>query len=100
MHPQAAVPISALAGQYQHPVYGWMKITVKDGKAIATFQHHKGRYATVEALGGNRYLAQFNEAIYGNKVWPVTIHNGKVQSVRVTVSDFVEFTPYDFVKTN
>lgn len=100
MKPKTDVPLSALAGQFQHPVYGWMKIVVKDGNATATFQHHRGRYATVEPLGGNRYLAQFNEAIYGNKVWPVTIRNGKVQSVRVTVSDFVEFTPYDFVKTN
>ncbi|HEV7332165.1 MAG TPA: serine hydrolase [Flavisolibacter sp.] len=100
MNPGTTVPLSALAGRYQHPVYGWMQIAVKDGKATATFQHHKGRYATVEPLGGNRYLAQFNEAIYGNKVWPVTITNGKVRSVTVTVADFVEFTPYVFVKTN
>ncbi|MDQ3278247.1 MAG: serine hydrolase [Bacteroidota bacterium] len=100
MNPKATVPLTALAGRYQHPVYGWMQIAVKDGKATATFQHHTGRYATVEPLGGNRYLAQFNEAIYGNKVWPVTISNGKVKSITVTVADFVEFTPYEFVKTN
>ncbi|RYZ53455.1 MAG: serine hydrolase, partial [Chitinophagaceae bacterium] len=40
MKPKTDVPLSALAGQYQHPVYGWMKIAVKDGKATATFQHH------------------------------------------------------------
>ena len=97
---KTTVPLPALKGQYQHPVYGWMKIEMEDDKAIATFQHHRGRYATVEPLGGNRYLAQFNEAIYGNKVWPVTISNGKVKSITVTVADFVEFTPYEFVKTN
>lgn len=100
MNPKTPVPLTALAGRYQHPVYGWMEIAIKNGKAEATFQHHKGRYATVEPLGGNRYLAQFNEALYGNKIWPFTISNGKVKSVTVTVADFVEFTPYEFVKTN
>ena len=98
MKAKADVPLSALAGTYRHPVYGTMNIAVKEGKAIATFEHHKGRYATVEPLGGARYLAQFNEALYGNKVWPFTIENGKVASVTVTVADFVEFTPYEFVK--
>ncbi|HEU4903553.1 MAG TPA: serine hydrolase, partial [Flavisolibacter sp.] len=94
-NPKATVPLTALAGRYQHPVYGWMEIAIKDGMAVASFQHHKGRYATVEPLGGNRYLAQFNEALYGNKVWPFTINNGKVKAVTVTVADFVEFTPYE-----
>lgn len=92
------VPLSALTGLYRHPVYGTMNIAVKDGKAMATFEHHKGRYATLEPLGGSRYLAQFNEALYGNKVWPFTVANEKVKSVTVTVADFVEFTPYEFVK--
>lgn len=97
---QSDVPLSTLAGTYRHPVYGTMTIGIKNGKATATFEHRQGRYATVEPLGGARYLAQFNEALYGNKVWPFTISNGKVKSVTVTVADFVEFTPYEFVKQN
>lgn len=100
MKPKTTVPLAGITGRYQHPVYGWMQVAAKDGKAVATFQHHQGRYATVEPLGGNRYLAQFNDPLYGNKVWPFTISNGKVKSVTVTVADFVEFTPYEFVKTN
>lgn len=100
MQPKTTVPITALTGQFRHPVYGSMQISMKEGKAVATFQHHQGRFATVEPLGGNRYLAQFNEPLFGNKVWPFTISNGKVKSVTVTVADFVEFTPYEFVKTN
>lgn len=97
---KADVPLSALVGTYRHPVYGTMNVAMKDGKATATFEHHKGRYATVESLGGNRYLAQFNDPLYGNKVWPFVVKNGKVKSVTVTVADFVEFTPYEFVKQN
>ncbi len=98
MNLKTTVPLAAVAGSYRHPVYGTMQISLKNGKAIATFQHHKGRFATVEPLGGHRYLAQFNDPLYGNKVWPLTISNGKVKSITVTVADFIEFTPYEFLK--
>lgn len=98
MHPKAALPLKDFVGTYTHPVYGNMNISWQDDVLMATFQHHNGRYATIKPLGGNRFLAQFNEALYGNKVWPFTIENGKVKSVTVTVADFVEFTPYEFVK--
>lgn len=92
------LPLSAFAGTYQHELYGNMTMTLKGDKLVAVFEHHKGRYADVEPLEKNRFLATFNEALYGTKVWPFKIENGKVKSVTVTVADFVEFTPYEFVK--
>lgn len=93
-----ALPPSDFAGTYKHEVYGTMNIALQNGKLIATFEHHKGRFATLQTLGGNRFLAQFNEALYGAKVWPFVIENNTVKSVTVTVADFVEFTPYEFIK--
>jgi len=93
------VALTSFEGHYVHSVYGNMNINVKDGKLVASFQHHKGRYAELEPLGNSRFLATFNEAIYGTKVWPFKIEKGEVQSVTVTVADFVEFTPYEFAKT-
>jgi CubicO group peptidase (beta-lactamase class C family) len=93
-----ALPLTAFAGKYKHEVYGDMNIELKNGKLVATFEHHKGRYADLEALGGNRFYAIFNDPLYGRKIWPFTIENGKVRSVTVTVADFVEFTPYEFFK--
>jgi CubicO group peptidase (beta-lactamase class C family) len=97
-HPQPVLPLQSFAGTYQHEVYGAMNIALQKEKLVATFEHHKGRYATLEPLGNNRFLATFNEALYGIKVWPFTIENGKVKSVTVTVANFVEFTPYQFIK--
>jgi CubicO group peptidase (beta-lactamase class C family) len=99
MH-KPALALQNFTGTYQHEVYGTMNIALQNGKLIATFQHHKGRYAELEALGGNRFLATFNDPLYGIKVWPFTIENGAVKSVTVTVADFVEFTPYEFYKLN
>ncbi|MEJ0031105.1 MAG: DUF3471 domain-containing protein [Bacteroidota bacterium] len=100
MKPKTDLPLYAFAGTYKHDLYGNMTMTLKGDKLVATFEHHKGRYADVEALGKNRFLATFNEALYGTKVWPFKIDGGTVKSVTVTVADFVEFTPYEFFKVN
>ena len=99
MHLKTGLSLQAYTGNYVHDVYGNMTITTENGKLIARFEHHKGRYAELEALGGNRFLATFNDPLYGIKVWPFTVDKDKVRSVTVTVADFVEFTPYEFIKT-
>lgn len=108
MNPTPSLHLQNFAGTYRHEIYGNMNIALQNGKLVATFEHHKGRYAELEALGGNRFLASFNDPLFGIKVWPFSIENarvngavgqGKVKSVTVTVADFVEFTPYEFYKT-
>jgi CubicO group peptidase (beta-lactamase class C family) len=98
MNRPTTLPLASYAGNYEHEVYGKMTITHENGKLIARFEHHKGRFATLEPLGGNRFLATFNESLYGIQEWPFTTADGKVTSVTVTVDDFVEFTPYQFYK--
>ena len=98
LHLKTGLPLASFTGTYTHDVYGKMMITMENGKLIARFEHHKGRYAELEALGGSRFLASFNDPLYGVNVWPFTIANGKVKSVTVRVADFVEFTPYEFIK--
>lgn len=98
LNPKPSLPLQNFAGTYKHEIYGNMDIALENGKLVARFEHHKGRYAELDALGGNRFLATFNDPLYGIKVWPFTIENGKIKSVTVTVADFVEFTPYEFYK--
>ncbi|MCF1715552.1 serine hydrolase [Flavihumibacter sp. RY-1] len=92
------LPLSAFAGTYQHEVYGKMTLQPEKGQLVARFEHHPGRFATLGSLGGNRFFASFNDPLFGNKVWPFSISDGKVKSVTVTVSDFIEFTSYEFYK--
>jgi CubicO group peptidase (beta-lactamase class C family) len=96
--PATGLPIASYAGNYEHNVYGNMKINIEHGGLVARFEHHKGLFASLQALGGNRFLAVVNDPLYGNKVWPFTLTGSKVKSVTVTVADFVEFTPYEFYK--
>ena len=96
--PQTALPLAAYTGEYNHELYGKMTIQLENGNLIMRFEHHKGRYSKLEALGGNRFLSTWNDPLYGVKVLPFTVEDGKVKSLTVRVADFVEFTPYEFIK--
>jgi CubicO group peptidase (beta-lactamase class C family) len=90
------IPMSTYAGNYEHDVYGKMKIAVRDGKLVSTFEHHKGREAVLEPIANDRFLATFNDPLYGINEWTFTTSGQKIKSVTVRVADFVEFTTYEF----
>ncbi len=98
--PQAALPLSKYAGKYKNEMYGNMTILFENGELTMIFEHHNGRFSKLEALGGNRFLSTWNDPLFGVRVLPFTVENGNVKSVTVRVADFVEFTPYEFVKVN
>ena len=75
-------------------------MAVEGTTLVMRFEHHKGRYGTLEALGGNRFFCTYNDPLYGRKVLDFTVEKNKVQSITVRVADFVEFTPYEFKKVN
>jgi CubicO group peptidase (beta-lactamase class C family) len=99
MNPKTALPLTAYAGEYVHDVYGKMTIKTEGGKLIMRFEHHAGRYGTLEPLGGNRFFCTYSDPLYGMKKLEFTVTGNKVKSLGVKVADFVEFTPYEFVKT-
>lgn len=93
-----ALPLAAYTGEYQHSVYGKMNMKLENGKLVMRFEHHKGRYGTLEPLGGNRFFCTYSDPLYGRKKLEFTVQGGKVKSLTVKVADFVEFTPYEFMK--
>ena len=98
MKPQTALPLAAYTGEYTHDLYGKMNIALENGNLVMRFEHHPGRFSKLEALGGNRFLSTWSDPLYGVKVLPFTVEDGKVKSLTVRVADFVEFTPYEFIK--
>lgn len=98
MHKPMALPLSAFAGQYQHEVYGWIKIAAAADHLTMTFEHHPDLKGMLEPLGGNRFLCTYSDPVFGRKVLTFSIENGKVKSFILRVADFVEFTTYEFIK--
>lgn len=98
MNPKTELPLTAYAGEYMHDVYGKMNIKIEDGKLIMRFEHHQGRYGILEPLGGSRFFCTYNDPLYGMKKLEFSVADNKVKSITVKVADFVEFTPYEFIK--
>jgi CubicO group peptidase (beta-lactamase class C family) len=94
-----ALPLSAYAGKYVNDLYGNMTITAGTANDLdMRFEHHPAMYAHMQALGGNRFYVTFSDPEMGKAVFPFTVQNGSVSSVRVKVDDELERTPYDFKK--
>lgn len=96
--PPALLP-AQYAGKYVNELYGTMTVSQGMGNDLEMrFEHHPKMYAHLQPLGGNRFYVTFSDPVLGKAIFPFTVTNGKVTSVRVKVADFVEYDPYDFKK--
>jgi len=87
------------AGKYVNELYGNLTVTQGMGNDLEMrFEHHPKMYAHLQPLGGNRFYVTFSDPVLGKAIFPFTVVNGKVASVRVKVADFVEYDPYEFKK--
>jgi hypothetical protein len=75
-----------------------MKVALEDNELRMRFEHHPNMYARLGSLGGDRFFCRFTDPEFGTAVFPFAVLKGKVKSVTVKVADFVEYTPYEFVK--
>ncbi len=99
MKMKADLPPTAYTGNYFNDVYGYMKVVLESGELKMRFSHHPDMYARLESLGGNRFYATFTDPEFSKAVFPFHVENGRVKSVTVKVADFVEYNPYEFIKT-
>jgi CubicO group peptidase (beta-lactamase class C family) len=96
--PPALLPAEYM-GKYVNDLYGTMTVTQGINNDLEMrFEHHPNMYAHLQPLGGNRFYVTFSDPAFGKAVFPFTVQNGKVTTVRVKVADFVEYDPYDFKK--
>lgn len=99
LHLKTDLPLIAYTGNYFNDVYGNMNVVQAAGELRMKFSHHPNMYAKLESLGGNRFYATFSDPEFSKAIFPFHVENGKVKSVTVKVADFVEYNPYEFVKT-
>jgi CubicO group peptidase (beta-lactamase class C family) len=84
-------------GRYEHEVYGFAEIVVKEGFLEMSFEHHSGLTGKLEYLGNDRFLCTFSDPAYGIMVIPFGVKE-KVESFTLRVDPFIEFTTYEFIK--
>jgi CubicO group peptidase (beta-lactamase class C family) len=92
---------SNFTGTYRNDFYGNLTVTRGLNNDLEMrFEHHPRMFAKLQPLGGSRFYATFSDPIYGKSVFPFSVQNGRVISVRVKVADFIESDAYEFKKIN
>jgi CubicO group peptidase (beta-lactamase class C family) len=99
LHLKTELPTESYTGNYSNGVYGNMNVVLENGELKMKFSHHPDMYAKLESLGGNRFYATFTDPEFSKAVFPFHVEDGKVKSVTVKVADFVEYNPYEFIRT-
>jgi CubicO group peptidase (beta-lactamase class C family) len=87
-----------LIGTYTNSVYGKITITKNNEAYQVNFEHHPTLNAKLEYVYGNSFKITYNNIAYGIFEAPIKIEKGKIKSISIKASDFVEYDAYEFVK--
>lgn len=94
------VEAKSFAGVFTNEVYGQIEVK-QDGAGLSIyFSNHPGMTGKLEYLQDSTFLCTYSNPTMGIKEIPFKIENGKVVGLTLRVADFVEFTPYEFMRKN
>jgi CubicO group peptidase (beta-lactamase class C family) len=94
-----SLPLSAYTGTYNNELYGRITITQQGNDLKVSFGIKPDLTATLSYMDSNEWLLQYSNIEYGVFPTRFTIDKGKVKSVSIKANDFVEYDPYEFVKS-
>ncbi|MBK7568613.1 MAG: serine hydrolase [Bacteroidetes bacterium] len=95
---KAELPLKEYAGTYYNSVYGKMEIKLEKGNLNMYFEHHPQLTGKLQLLKGNDFVCTYDPINWGVKEIPFAVENERVMSVTVTINDFIDFMPYEFIK--
>jgi CubicO group peptidase (beta-lactamase class C family) len=99
LNPRPTLDLSSYTGKYNNDLYGNLTVVKGDLNDLEMrFEHHPKMFARLQCLGGNRFFATFSDPVFGKSVFTFRTQNNRATGVQVKVADFVEYTPYEFVK--
>lgn len=85
-------------GTYSNEVYGDITIKLEKNNLNIYFSHHPDLIGKLEHLKNDVFLCTYSNPTMGIVEIPFKVENEKVTDLTLHVADFVEFTPYIFVK--
>jgi len=92
------LPLKAFVGTYQNEVYGAINLKKRKGKLQIHFSNHPNMIGHLDYLGKNEFRCTFSNPTMGVEKTAFKIKENKVTGLTLRVADFIEFTPYEFVK--
>lgn len=98
MYLQPDVALNEFSGRYFHDIYGFADLSVEGSTLILNLEHHSNLEGKLEHIGNNRFLCTYSDPLFGIRVFPFKIEDGKVKYFDLFVDNFIEFLPYRFYK--
>ncbi len=98
--PALPLPLRTYAGTYRHEVYGATTLKTADDHLVLTFEHHPQLEAKLQYLGNHRFLATYNQPLYGVQVFPFEVEGDRVRGFTLKVSNFIEKGTYWFERVS
>ena len=95
-----SLPLKKYSGNYSNDVYGNIEIKLENSKLNIYFSNHPNLIGRLEHIQNDTYLCSYSNPTFGIVEIPFKIENNKIIGLTLRVADFVEFTPYEFNKTN
>ncbi len=92
------LPLEAFTGVYVNEVYGKIEIRLENRKLCIHFSNHPDLTAHLEHIKSNNFLCTYSNPIMGIVQIPFVVGQAEVKKMSLKVSDFIEDTPYEFVK--
>lgn len=94
------LPLKKYSGKYFNEVYGEIEIKLEKNKLNIYFSNHPKLIGRLEHIKNDTYLCSYSNPTFGIVEIPFKIEKDKVTGLTLRVADFIEFTPYEFTKTN
>lgn len=85
-------------GKYNNDVYGDIEIRLENGKLNIYFSNHPDLVGKLDHIQNDNFFCVYSNPSMGIVEIPFKIKDGKVMGLTLRVSDFIEFTPYEFKK--
>ena len=95
---KTSLPIKAFVGTYQNEVYGTIDIKKRKGKLQIHFSNHPNMIGHLDYMENNEFRCTFSNPTMGIEKTVFKIKEDKVTGLTLRVADFIEYTPYVFVK--
>lgn len=98
LHNKPSLSLSNYTGKYLNDVYGDIEIRLENEKLNIYFSNHPSLVGKLDHIQNDNFLCVYSNPSMGIFEIPFEIEDGKVKGLTLRVSDFVEFTPYEFKK--
>lgn len=85
-------------GKYTNEIYGEIEVKQQNEKLFIKFSNHPDLIGALEYIKDNVFLCSYSKPNFGIVEIPFHIEQKTVKGLTLSVSDFIEYYPYEFQK--